>query len=67
MIKLPEKARDFLEKNVPEALEKKDYKELLLELNYWILANGFTDDFDEYNAIGEEAQAIYDLIYHENT
>ncbi len=66
MVKMSEKSRVFLEKYVPEALKKETRRELLLEVYYWIMENGFVGNFDTYNDLGEEAQAVYDDIYYSN-
>lgn len=62
MLKMSEKTRAFLEKHAPDILKIEDRRTLLIELDDWIIANGFTANFETYNALGEEAQEAYDDI-----
>lgn len=67
MVIIPERARTFLEQNAPDLLKIETRRELLIEMNYLILERGFTENFEDYNAFGEEAQSIYDEIYDINS
>ena len=69
MLKMSDKSKEFLEKYAPEVLSKKSCREALLELYDWIMVNGFEHvptAFDHYNAVGDEAQAVYDDLYYNN-
>lgn len=64
MIKMTEESRAFLLKNLPEVLDAKHVNDILDPLYTWIDIHGFQGE--EYNARGDEAQAVYDDIYLSN-
>lgn len=66
MLKMSEKTRAFLEKHAPDILKIESRRELLIELDDWIIANGFTANFETYNVLGVEAQEAYDDICYGN-
>ena len=53
--------------NVDEILNiSHDLNDVLWELDEWITANGFNDDYS-LNDEGRKAQNMYDAIYYRNT
>ena len=64
---LKDSSRNFLEKNLPAALEANSLREALILLYNWIDENGFAPPhYDEYNDLGREAQRVYDDLYYNN-
>lgn len=64
MLKISEESKLFLKKHIPE-YEKYTRRELLIELNYFIVREGMVRQ--EYlNDLGHQAQLVYDDIYENN-
>ena len=66
MLIIPEEARVFLEKHLPEYKKYKTRRDLLIELDDLIVLKGLVRQ--EYpNEFGLRAQEIYDMIYEANS
>lgn len=62
---IPEKAKEFLNKYLPEYENMNDIGDLLYEINNLIVLKGM--ERQEYlNDFGAEAQTVYDLVYDAN-
>lgn len=66
VIKMSEKSRKFLMKNLPEVLEAIDPRDILGPLDDLIVQKGFITYDEGYNAFGREAQEVYDDIFYSN-
>lgn len=67
MLNMDEKTKDFLSKNLPEALVSDDIGVVLRMLYRLIDEKGFAPPhYYEYNDFGEEAQKAYDDLYYSN-
>ncbi len=67
MLNMNGKTKDFLRRNLPEALESDDIGVVLKMLYRLIDEKGFAPPhYDEYNDFGEEAQKAYDDLYYSN-
>lgn len=69
MLKMSDKSKEFLTKYLPETLEAEHVNDILDPLYDWIMVNGFEhvpEPFDHYNALGDEAQEVYDDLYDSN-
>lgn len=67
MLKMTKGSREFLEKNLPAALESVELNDALLALYDLIEEKGFAPPhYDEYNDFGREAQRVYDDLYLSN-
>lgn len=67
MLKMAKESREFLEKNLPTALESEELNDALLALYDLIDEKGFAPPhYDEYNDFGREAQRVYDDLYLSN-
>ena len=67
MLKMKESSRKFLEKYLPEALEKETRQDALKLLYRLIDEKGFEPPIYEiYNDFGREAQRVYDDLYLSN-
>lgn len=67
MLNMDEQSRLFLEKYLPEILTSEDIVSSLDLLYIWIDKNGFAPPrYEDYNDLGEEAQRVYDDLYHSN-
>lgn len=61
-------SREFLEKNLPEALLETSINNVLEMLYILIDEKGFAPPhFDSYNDFGREAQRVYDDLYLSNS
>ena len=67
MLKMTEKSKAFLEKNLPNVVENDSLEEVLDPLYDLIMYKGFKKGWEGYNAFGIEAQAVYDDLYYSNT
>lgn len=66
MLKMQEKSKEFLKKNLPKSLTM-DIGDALLALYDLIDEKGFAPPhYDEYNDFGREAQRVYDDLYLSN-
>lgn len=64
MVNMSAESREFLTKNLPEALEKDDVRDVLELLYDLIDEKGFAPPhYYDYNDFGREAQRVYDDIY----
>lgn len=67
MLNMLTASRQFLEKNLPEALETEQINIVLRLLYDLIDEKGFAPpDYEEYNDFGREAQRVYDDLYLSN-
>ena len=69
MLKMSDKSKAFLAKYLPETLGAEHVNDVLDPLYDWIMVNGFEHvptALDHYNALGDEAQAVYDDLYYNN-
>ena len=67
MLKMKESSRKFLEKYLPEALDKETRQEALKLLYRLIDEKGFEPPiYETYNDFGREAQRVYDDLYLSN-
>ena len=67
MLEMTDKSREFLEKNLPEALEQEDVGDALDLLYVLIDEKGFAPpNYYDYNEFGVEAQKVYDDLYLSN-
>ncbi len=67
MLKMKESSRKFLEKYLPEALEKETRQDALKLLYRLIDEKGFGPPiYETYNDFGREAQRVYDDLYLSN-
>ena len=67
MLNMTETSRKFLEKHLPEALDAVNVNDALDPLYDLIDEKGFAPPhYEEYNAFGREAQAVYDDLYLNN-
>lgn len=67
MLNMLTASRQFLEKNLPEALETEQINIALRLLYDLIDEKGFAPpDYEEYNDFGREAQRVYDDLYLSN-
>lgn len=60
--------REFIRKNIPEALPflDGDVDKVLRSIYIFIDIHGFAPPhYEDYNAIGRKAQAVYDHIYED--
>ena len=62
MLKMSEKSKRFLEKNIPQLLGVNDLNMFLDKLDDFITSYGL-DDQDNMTAFGHEAQYVYDEVY----
>ncbi|OUP22975.1 MULTISPECIES: hypothetical protein [Eubacteriales] len=68
MICMQANTRAFLEKNLPEALEMQNIRDVLEALYILIDEKGFAPPkYEDYNDFGREAQRAYDDLYLSNT
>ncbi|MBQ3404433.1 MAG: hypothetical protein IJG63_03325 [Oscillospiraceae bacterium] len=68
MIKLGEKEKEFLFRNLERAddlILSENVNDVLLPLDEWIAMNGFDEDYNLTDE-GRTAQRIYDRIYENN-
>ena len=66
-MKMKDSSREFLEKNLPEALTAPNRREALILLYDLIEEKGFAPPhYDEYNDFGRQAQKVYDDLYYNN-
>ena len=64
MVNMSAESRDFLTKNLPEALKKDDVRDVLGLLYDLIDEKGFAPPhYYDYNDFGRKAQRVYDDIY----
>ena len=67
-MKMLDTSREFLEKNLPEALLETSINNVLEMLYILIDEKGFAPPhFDSYNDFGREAQRVYDDLYLSNS
>lgn len=67
MLNMNDKTKDFLSKNLPDALVSDDIGDVLWMLYDLIDEKGFAPPhYEEYNDFGEEAQIAYDDLYYSN-
>lgn len=67
MLKMEEKSRAFLKKNLPEVCDVENLREVLDSLYELIDEKGFAPpNYDEYNDFGREAQRVYDDVFLSN-
>ncbi len=67
MLKMEDKSRRFLEKNLSEALKTDSIGQALDLLYDLIDEKGFAPPhYDNYNDFGREAQRVYDDLYLSN-
>ena len=67
MLKMEDKSRRFLEKNLSEALKTDSIGQALDLLYDLINEKGFAPPhYDNYNDFGREAQRVYDDLYLSN-
>lgn len=66
MLIFSKRARDFLQKYLPEALEAEKLNDALDLLYDLIMDKGFITWEDGYNDFGREAQAVYDDLFDDN-
>ena len=66
MVKMSEKSRAFIEKNLPDVSCAENPKMILKPLYELIMYKGFNAGWDGYNAFGDEAQEVYDDIFDSN-
>lgn len=67
MLTMTAESREFLEKNLPEALTIGDKRTVLRMLYDLIDEKGFAPPhYDSYNDFGREAQQVYDDLYFSN-
>lgn len=65
MLKMNDSTKEFLEENLPEALNNDHLGNVLDVLYDWIDLHGFGQD-GLYNYDGKKAQAAYDDLYYSN-
>ena len=65
MIRMSEKSRAFIEKNLPEVVDAKTTNEVLDALTVLIMKKGFDKERND-NAFGDEAQEVCDDVYDSN-
>ncbi len=64
MVNMSAESREFLTKNLPEALKKDDVRDVLELLYDLIDEKGFAPPhYYDYNDFGRKAQRVYDDIY----
>ena len=67
MLKMKESSKQFLEKNLPEALKCEKLNDALRLLYDLIDEQGFAPPlYHDYNDFGREAQRVYDDLYLSN-
>lgn len=67
MLNMLDETRQFLEQNIPEALQTDSIRRALRLLYDLIDDKGFAPPhYDEYNDFGREAQRAYDDLYLSN-
>lgn len=67
MLKMKESSKQFLEKNLPEALKCEKLNDALRLLYDLIDEKGFAPPiYEDYNDFGREAQRVYDDLYLSN-
>ena len=67
MLNMLDETRQFLEQNLPEALQTDSIRRALRLLYDLIDDKGFSPPhYDEYNDFGREAQRAYDDLYLSN-
>lgn len=67
MLNMTEETKDFLSKNLSDALTSDDIGEVLRMLYRLINKKGFAPPhYDSYNDFGREAQKAYDDLYYSN-
>lgn len=67
MLKMTQKSKDFLTKNLPQAIEMENIGDVLEMLYELIDRKGFEPPrYEEYNDFGREAQKVYDDLYYSN-
>ncbi len=67
MLKMEDKSRRFLEKNLSEALKTDSIGQALALLYALMEERGFAPPhYDNYNDFGREAQRVYDDLYLSN-
>lgn len=68
VLQMSDASRQFLQKNLPEALNAKTLTDALDLLFDLIEEKGFAPpEFEWYNDFGREAQQVYDDLYLSNT
>lgn len=68
MLNMSDESRQFLQENLPKALEAENVNDALDLLFDLIEEKGFAPpDYEWYNDFGREAQRVYDDLYLSNT
>ena len=65
MLKMSASSNAFLRQNLPDALRATHVNDALDALYDWIDLHGFAQN-GLYNALGQEAQAVYDDLFDNN-
>lgn len=66
MVKMSDKSKRFLERNMPETVSATAPNDILEPLYNLIMDRGFVSHEAGYNDFGREAQEVYDDIFYSN-
>lgn len=66
IIEMSHKTKQFLRKNIPQALDTTDVNEVLELIENWIIQYGFEGPDDNFTDKGHEGEEAYDDIYYLN-